>query len=59
MELKNVSIGKLVVVGLTVLGVAAMATGHNGELLENIIVFMFGLGSGATIEAVEKLKSHG
>jgi len=58
MELKDVSIGKLVVVGLTVLGAVAMATGNDGALLHDIIVFMFGLGSGATIEAVEKLKSH-
>ncbi len=48
-------IGGIVVICLTILGVAAMATGNDGVLLNNIVFYMVGIGTGATAELIERV----
>lgn len=47
-------LGGIVVICLTALGVTAMATGNDGVLLNNIIIYMVGIGTGAITEVVER-----
>jgi len=49
----ELTLGKLVVCALTIIAVVAMATGNDGTLLQNIIVFLGGMGTGLTAEAIE------
>jgi len=41
-------IGSITVVCLTALGIAALVTGHDGALLNNIIFYIFGVGTRRT-----------
>lgn len=47
-------LGGLVIVCLTALGVTAMVTGNDGALLNNIVIFIAGIGTGATAEIIER-----
>lgn len=48
-------IGGLVVVCLTALGVTAMITGNDGSLLNNIVIYIAGLGTGVFAEVAERI----
>jgi len=55
----ELTLGKLVVLCLTAIAIVAMATGNDDTLLQNIIVFLGGMGTGLTAEVVEsKLKQR-
>ncbi|GAI84815.1 unnamed protein product [marine sediment metagenome] len=47
-------IGGIVVICLTALGIAAMITGNDGTLLNNIVFYMVGIGTGAITEIIER-----
>jgi hypothetical protein len=50
----ELSLGKLIVICLTLIGVIALFTGKDGDLLRNIITFIAGMGTGATTELLSR-----
>lgn len=51
-------IGHMIVAALTALGIVAMVTGHNGELLKNIVLYIAGLGTGSVVAVAEEKRKE-